>query len=198
MRGADVTPGTRAAGRGRRVFAGPILHPRDPVLRDVRVPLAYWKLVAWRASGRGGGTGGAGCEARGRCGHRGRRCRAAHHHRAQLGGHRGGEDRQPVARVPGLRAGPLSDHAAAATARRAARRGGRQRGARDQPLAGQLRPGAVGRGERRAQAGCGVFLEPAVQPSRGSYRARCRGTRGGGDLGGRRRRSSPAPPAAGR
>lgn len=37
------------------VFAGPVLHPRDPVLREVRVPLAYWKVVAWRAPGRGGG-----------------------------------------------------------------------------------------------------------------------------------------------
>lgn len=30
------------------VFAGPVLHPRDPVLRGVRVPLAYWKVLVWR------------------------------------------------------------------------------------------------------------------------------------------------------
>lgn len=33
------------------VFAGPVLHPRDPVLRGVRVPLAYWKVLAWRPRG---------------------------------------------------------------------------------------------------------------------------------------------------
>jgi len=30
------------------VFSGPVLHPRDPVLRGVKVPLAYWKVIAWR------------------------------------------------------------------------------------------------------------------------------------------------------
>jgi endonuclease G len=33
------------------VFAGPVLHPRDPVLRGVKVPLAYWKVIAWREAG---------------------------------------------------------------------------------------------------------------------------------------------------
>jgi endonuclease G len=33
------------------VFAGPVLHPRDPVLRGVQVPLAYWKVIAWRDPG---------------------------------------------------------------------------------------------------------------------------------------------------
>jgi endonuclease G, mitochondrial len=35
------------------VFAGPVLHPRDPLLREVQVPLAYWKVVAWRERGYG-------------------------------------------------------------------------------------------------------------------------------------------------
>lgn len=35
------------------VFAGPVLHPRDPVLREVQVPLAYWKVLAWRERGHG-------------------------------------------------------------------------------------------------------------------------------------------------
>jgi endonuclease G, mitochondrial len=42
---ADVTE------RRLCVFAGPVLHPRDPVLRGVRVPLAYWKVLAWRPRG---------------------------------------------------------------------------------------------------------------------------------------------------
>ncbi|MET0281093.1 MAG: DNA/RNA non-specific endonuclease [Steroidobacteraceae bacterium] len=33
------------------VFAGPVLHPRDPQLRDVQVPLAYWKVIVWRERG---------------------------------------------------------------------------------------------------------------------------------------------------
>lgn len=33
------------------VFSGPVLHPRDPVLRGVQVPLACWKVIAWRAPG---------------------------------------------------------------------------------------------------------------------------------------------------
>ncbi len=33
------------------VFAGPVLHPRDPQLRDVQVPLAYWKVIVWRVRG---------------------------------------------------------------------------------------------------------------------------------------------------
>lgn len=35
------------------VFAGPVLHPRDPLLREVQVPLAYWKVLAWREPGAG-------------------------------------------------------------------------------------------------------------------------------------------------
>jgi len=37
------------------VFSGPVLTRRDPKLREVKVPLAYWKVIAWRQPGRGGG-----------------------------------------------------------------------------------------------------------------------------------------------
>jgi endonuclease G len=30
------------------VFSGPVFSPQDPLLRGVRVPLAYWKVVVWR------------------------------------------------------------------------------------------------------------------------------------------------------
>lgn len=33
------------------VFSGPVLHPRDPVLRGVQVPLAFWKVITWRVPG---------------------------------------------------------------------------------------------------------------------------------------------------
>jgi endonuclease G len=37
------------------VFSGPVFSSRDPKLRGVKVPLAYWKVIAWRAPGRKGG-----------------------------------------------------------------------------------------------------------------------------------------------
>jgi endonuclease G len=37
------------------VFSGPVFSSRDPLLRGVRVPLAYWKVIAWRTPGRAGG-----------------------------------------------------------------------------------------------------------------------------------------------
>jgi endonuclease G len=37
------------------VFSGPVLTRRDPVLRGVKVPLAYWKVLVWLAPGRDGG-----------------------------------------------------------------------------------------------------------------------------------------------
>lgn len=37
------------------VFAGPVFTSKDPLLRGCRVPLAYWKVVAWVAPGAGGG-----------------------------------------------------------------------------------------------------------------------------------------------
>ena len=37
------------------VFSGPVFSTRDPSLRGVKVPLAYWKVIAWRTPGRGGG-----------------------------------------------------------------------------------------------------------------------------------------------
>lgn len=33
------------------VFSGPVFSAQDPVLRGVRVPLAYWKVVVWRVPG---------------------------------------------------------------------------------------------------------------------------------------------------
>lgn len=33
------------------VFSGPVFSPQDPVLRGVRIPLAYWKVVVWRVPG---------------------------------------------------------------------------------------------------------------------------------------------------
>jgi endonuclease G len=43
-----VLDATEVGDRRLCVFAGPVLHPRDPVLRGVRVPLAYWKVLVWR------------------------------------------------------------------------------------------------------------------------------------------------------
>jgi endonuclease G len=37
------------------VFSGPVLSLRDPWLYGVKVPLAYWKVIAWRTPGRTGG-----------------------------------------------------------------------------------------------------------------------------------------------
>lgn len=37
------------------VFSGPVFAARDPRLRGVKVPLAYWKVIAWRVPGRKGG-----------------------------------------------------------------------------------------------------------------------------------------------
>lgn len=36
-------------------FSGPVFSVRDPKLRGVKVPLAYWKVIAWRVPGRKGG-----------------------------------------------------------------------------------------------------------------------------------------------
>lgn len=50
----QVLAGGDVAGQRLCVFAGPVLHPRDPMMRGVRVPLAYWKVLVWRpASGAG-------------------------------------------------------------------------------------------------------------------------------------------------
>jgi endonuclease G len=45
----------RVTGQRVSVFSGPVLSVRDPWLYGVKVPLAYWKVVAWRTPGRAGG-----------------------------------------------------------------------------------------------------------------------------------------------
>jgi len=45
----------RVTGQRVSVFSGPVLSIRDPWLHGVKVPLAYWKVVAWRTPGRDGG-----------------------------------------------------------------------------------------------------------------------------------------------
>ncbi|WP_109506482.1 DNA/RNA non-specific endonuclease [Nocardioides speluncae] len=46
--------GARAAKQRITVFNGPVLKPADPIFRGVQIPLAYWKVVAFRtAEGKG-------------------------------------------------------------------------------------------------------------------------------------------------
>ena len=45
----------RVTGQRVSVFSGPVLSLRDPWLYGVKVPLAYWKVIAWRTPGRAGG-----------------------------------------------------------------------------------------------------------------------------------------------
>jgi endonuclease G len=48
----------RVTGQRVSVFSGPVLSVRDPWLYGVKVPLAYWKVIAWRTPGRTPGRAG--------------------------------------------------------------------------------------------------------------------------------------------
>jgi endonuclease G len=48
----------RVTGQRVSVFSGPVLSLRDPWLYGVKVPLAYWKVIAWRTPGRTPGRAG--------------------------------------------------------------------------------------------------------------------------------------------
>ena len=47
-----ILEAARAGGRKVSVFTGPVLSPQDPMVLDVQVPLAFWKIVAYAEDGQ--------------------------------------------------------------------------------------------------------------------------------------------------